>query len=134
MSPRLQSSVNESKGNKHPTQTYHKVAREGFPKSATSKVGNKYVHSNHMREATKSGLRSEDPAAWQPFWLKKETLGAFTFLYLIFAVVLMALLITSQRNAGLVEGRKELEMLWKFAPTASESGTLPVRKYGSSED
>ncbi|CAH0051462.1 unnamed protein product [Clonostachys solani] len=110
--------MHESIQKKHPSQTHHKAAREGIAESVTAKVGNKHAHANHPRESTKGGLRSEDPAAWQPFWLKKETLGAFTFLYLFFAVVLMALLITSQRNAGLVEGRKELEILWKFAPTA----------------
>ncbi|CAI6101054.1 unnamed protein product [Clonostachys chloroleuca] len=118
MSPRLQSSVNESKGKKHPSQTYDNIAWEGIPEGFTTRDGNKHVHSNHIGETTKADLRYEDPEAWQPFWLKKETLGAFTFLYLFFAVVLMALLITSQRNSGLVEGRKELEMLWKFAPTA----------------
>lgn len=134
MSPRLQSSVNESKGKKHPSQTYDNIAWEGIPKGFTTRDGNKHVHSNHIGETTKADLRYEDPEAWQPFWLKKETLGAFTFLYLFFAVVLMALLITSQRNSGLVEGRKELEMLWKFAPTAGEPGTLSVSMYRISED
>ncbi|KAK1656351.1 hypothetical protein BDP81DRAFT_20203 [Colletotrichum phormii] len=61
---------------------------------------------------------SNHAAAWCPAWLRSGTLLAFTALFLLFGVSLLAMFQFSQQNNGLVTTRQSFVYLWRFGPTA----------------
>jgi len=68
--------------------------------------------------------RTPQSTIFQPFFLRRSILLAVATLFLAEAVALIALIVYSSRNDGLLPVRPDLHQLWKYGPTA---GPYPLR-------
>ncbi|VUC35629.1 unnamed protein product [Clonostachys rosea] len=110
--------TSRSEPNKHDSQDEAEVSSQSGFESTWKRTMVSSSNPMFTTESAKAHLSSENAATWQPFWLRQDVLGAFALVYILLAVVLLTLLVISRRQNGLLEAREELEILWKFAPTA----------------
>lgn len=93
---------------------------EANERSPRPNASSKSLEGKHDQDR---GNRAKLPT-WHPFWLRPGVLGVFSFVLLCCLIAILVMMDISKRNDGLVPARLDLDMLWRFAPTA---GMLPYK-------